>query len=146
MSPNKVPDWFTKLKIDKELDAYKCRLKLAGSPIDLFLFVDDGKLSSRQNLALSAVTILSKWLQDIDMVVTEIRRELKKQKRLTRQNESAVSAKTVVPFSLSLFQNDGDDYYSYGIHLKRLLEKDEYIDFSRDLAHTWKSVEIACTE
>jgi hypothetical protein len=146
MTTKKLPDWFAKLKLDKELDAYKCKAKLGGSSIDVLLFMEDGKLSSRQNLAIAAGELLSKWSEGIDKVVSEIRRQLKKEKRLTAKDEISVSVKTIEPFSLSLFQNDGDEYYSFGIHLKDVLADDEYIDFSRDLAHTWTSVDIACTE
>ena len=147
MAKNTLPQWFDKLKLDKELDAYKCKHKLAGASIDILLYADDRKQSTRQNLALEAEGILSQWPVHNNQIVAEIRKQLKKEKRISRQNESAVSLQSVVPFSLSIFQNDGDDYYSYGLNIAgSVLEDDEYIDYSRDVAHTWTTIDIASTE
>ena len=142
-----LPQWFDKLKLDKELDAYKCKHKLAGAAIDILLFADDRKQSTRQTLAIEAERILSDWPAQNQRIVDAIRKQLKKEKRITRTNESAVSLQSVVPFSLSVFQNDGDDYYSYGLNIAgNVLEDDEYIDYSRDVAHTWTTIDIASTE
>jgi hypothetical protein len=147
MSKTALPPWFDKLKLDKELDAYKCRLELDGNRIDIFLFADDGKLGTRQNLAIEAAHVLAQWPDQNKQIVMAIRKELTKEGRLSRPNKSAISRESVVPFSLSVFQNDGDDYYSYGLNIKgRVLEEDEYIDYSRDVAHTWTTVDVASTE
>lgn len=147
MPKDTLPQWFDKLKLDKELDAYKCKHKLAGTPIDILLFADDRKQSTRQNLALTAERILSEWPTQHQRIADEVRKQLKNEKRISRQNESAVSLKSVVPFSLSVFQNDGDDYYSYGLNISgSVLEDDEYIDYSRGVAHTWTTIDVASTE
>ena len=147
MSKNALPQWFEKLKLDKELDAYKCKHRLAGISIDILLFADDRKQSTRQNLAMAAERILSQWTAQNQRIVDDVRKELKKEKRIRRQNESAVSLESVVPFSLSVFQNDGDDYYSYGLTISgSVLEDDEYVDYSRDVAHTWTTIDVASTE
>jgi hypothetical protein len=147
MAKNALPKWFDKLKLDKQLDAYKCNHKLGKASIDILLFADDRKLVTRQNLAIEAERVLSQWPVQNDRIIAEIRIELKKEKRITRQNESTVSPKTVLPFSLSVFQNDAEDYYSYGLNiLGTVLEDDEYIDYSRDVAHTWTTIDVASTE
>ena len=146
MPHSQLPEWFAKLKRDEDLDAYKCKYKLAGRTVDIFLFVDDQKLASRRSLALAAQELLQEWPNQIRKIVTEVRKQLRKEKRLARKDESVVSAESLYPFSLSLFQNDGEDYYSFGLKLTQLLDDDEYIDYSRDVAHTWTTVEIASTE
>lgn len=147
MPKNTLPQWFGRLKLDKELDAYKCKYNLAGTSIDILLFADDRKQSTRQNLAVAAEQLLSQWPALNQKIIDEVRKELKKQKRISRQNESGVSLDSVVPFSLSVFQNDGEDYYSYGLNiLGGVLEDDEYVDYSRDVAHTWTTIDVASTE
>lgn len=147
MPKNTLPLWFDKLKLDKELDAYKCKHKIGKASIDILLFADDRKLVTRQNLAIEAERILSQWPVQNDRIIAEIRKELRKEKRISRQNESAVSPESVVPFSFSVFQNEGDDYYSYGLNISgSVLENDEYVDYSRDVAHTWTTIDVASTE
>lgn len=147
MPRNTLPQWFGRLKLDKELDAYKCKHNLAGTSIDILLFADDRKQSTRQNLAVAAERILSQWPAQNQRIVDEVRKELKKEKRISRQNESGVSLDSVAPFSLSVFQNDGEDYYSYGLNISGgVLEDDEYVDYSRDVAHTWTTIDVASTE
>ena len=137
MAKNTLPQWFGRLKYDDELDAYKCKHKLAGTPIDVLLFADDPKQSTRQNLTMAAERILSEWPAENQRIVDEVRKELKKENRISRENGSGVSLDSVVPFSLSVFQNDGEDYYSYGLNISGgVLDDDEYVDYSRDVAHT----------
>src|SRR5687768_11213183 len=130
-----------KLKFDKDLESYTGFCRLDGKKVEITIDASEGSVDLK-TLTQIAERIISTWPKLHAELCQIARDEIISAGHSSADDVPKLKPSGVTPFLFSVSaDSEGEVWFSFGLNVPSVLDKDEYVDVSREVNGSWTNSE-----